>query len=335
MSSTGTLLGYGKLRLELVRTRSERQRPAHRIAAQDRQAGQFAAQAAEGVGHRAVVHLALHVDEEDVVAQPPLRGPRFDLGEVDAAEGELLQDEEQGARLVLDDLADHARSCRARTSPAARVAGRGRRSGSRCPCGPRCRRPGPRSRTSPRPAGCRWPPRAGRSWPPAPLRWRWSWRPLSPAPAGCCAARRGTGRWRADGRPPWLSGPGSPPAAPGAGGGSGCRTSRTIWRLSISWARMSTVAETEPSMEFSMGTIAQSTSPGRHRFDGVLHRGEGQEPADAPAGGPFVDRRSQRHLGERARRPEEADGSSRDGQRLAQRRDRPERKLLATPHHRS
>ncbi len=41
----------------------------------------------------------------------------------------------------------------------------------------------------------------------------------------------------------------------------GMRTSRTICRLSISWARISTVAETEPSMEFSMGTMETSTSP--------------------------------------------------------------------------
>ena len=52
-----------------------------------------------------VVHLALHVDDEDVVAQSPFRGSGFDLGEVDAAEGELLQDQQQGSRLVLDDLA--------------------------------------------------------------------------------------------------------------------------------------------------------------------------------------------------------------------------------------
>ena len=122
-------------------------RPAHRVAPQDGQPRELAAEAAKSVGYRAVVDLALHVDEEDVVAQPPLGRPRLDLGEVDVPERELLQDQQQRSRLVFGDLADHRGLVRARTSPAARAAWPGRRSGSRCPRGPRCRPRGPRSRT--------------------------------------------------------------------------------------------------------------------------------------------------------------------------------------------
>ena len=41
----------------------------------------------------------------------------------------------------------------------------------------------------------------------------------------------------------------------------GSRTSRTTCRLSTSWARMSAVTTTVPSMAFSMATMAHSTAP--------------------------------------------------------------------------
>jgi len=77
------------------------QRPAYRVAAQNGGPRELAAQTAQGVCNRAVFDLALHVDDEDVVTQPSLRGPRFDLGQVDMAESELLKDEEKCPRLIL------------------------------------------------------------------------------------------------------------------------------------------------------------------------------------------------------------------------------------------
>jgi hypothetical protein len=52
-------------------------------------------QVAEHVGHHLVVDMPLAVDEEAVLAEPPLGGTRLQLGEVDGPGGELLEDPEQ------------------------------------------------------------------------------------------------------------------------------------------------------------------------------------------------------------------------------------------------
>ena len=63
--------------------------------------------------------------------------------------------------------------------------------------------------------------------------------------------------------------------------------------------------------------------PGRHGFDGVLHGCEGQEAPGAPVLARSSTVSPQRHLGEGALGPQEADGGGGDRERLAQRRDRP------------
>ena len=56
--------------------------------------------ACAGVGHDLVGDVALAVDEEAVVAEALLGRPRLELGEVDRARRELLEDPEQRARAV-------------------------------------------------------------------------------------------------------------------------------------------------------------------------------------------------------------------------------------------
>src|SRR6185503_6601686 len=64
---------------------------------------------AETVGHELVADVPLAVDEEAVLPEALLRGARLELGEVDRARGELLEDREQRTGSVLALEADDGR----------------------------------------------------------------------------------------------------------------------------------------------------------------------------------------------------------------------------------
>src|SRR5262249_62433887 len=53
------------------------------------------------VGDQLVGDVAVEIDEEAIVAEAALRRSRLELGEVDGAGGELLQDRQQRPRTVL------------------------------------------------------------------------------------------------------------------------------------------------------------------------------------------------------------------------------------------
>ena len=73
----------------------------HRVRAEELHLGLLRREVAEAVGDELVVEVAFEVDEEAVVAEVALRRARLELGDVDGARRELLQDREQRARAVL------------------------------------------------------------------------------------------------------------------------------------------------------------------------------------------------------------------------------------------
>ncbi len=75
--------------------------PRHRVRAEELHLGLLRREVAETVGDELVVEVALEVDEEAVVAEVALGGPRLELGDVDRARRELLQDREQRTGTVL------------------------------------------------------------------------------------------------------------------------------------------------------------------------------------------------------------------------------------------
>ncbi len=72
-----------------------------RVRAEELHLGLLGREVAQAVGDELVVEVAFEVDEEAVVAEVALGGPRLELGDVDRARRELLQDREQRARAVL------------------------------------------------------------------------------------------------------------------------------------------------------------------------------------------------------------------------------------------
>ena len=259
----------------------------------------------------------LEVGEEHVAAEPLLARPRLDPGQVDVAVGELRQAaDEPAGRLGADAPEDDRglpRPRRRSASPCVRA-----RPDRRQPHEPGLvRRPRPRrpraarrSRTARRRGGCRAPPTARRARRPV-------WTALGGRAAGE-HARLGQ------------------PVADEAGALGvrlrvrddgldlaelervrairqcriGWTTSPTIATSSVSIASASSVALTEPSSEFSIGTSARSTSPSWTAITVVVDRRERDELGALAAA--RAERVDQRLLGERALGSEVADPHRRD-----------------------
>ena len=214
-----------------------------------------------------IVRAAVEVDEEHVGAEPSPARPRLDAGEVDLAVGELGQAAHEPARRGRRSAPrTSARSSTRRPRRGVRrLAARSTRSASRARAGPRRPTRAPRSRRARPPRGCRSRPTAR---PPLALGdephrvgGRGGGRPPR-RPAS--RVRRNVAHWplrlrvrgdRGDAlerarrsraiRQWWI----------------GCTSSPAIWTSSVSNASASSVALTEPSSEFSIGTSARSTRP--------------------------------------------------------------------------
>ena len=201
---------------------------------------------------------AVEVRDEHVVAEPDAARARFDAREVDVADRQLAERRRASPAPRRRRPRRRSSSSPAPRAPAARPRARARRSGWRCPGGPRRRPRSARSRTARRAASrgrrsCR----RRRAVPPRP---RSRARSRAPRPA---AARAGSARtaiacgWETTRRTP----PGSSRVAAIRQWWMGCTTSAPIRTSSASSTSVSSVTATPPSSAFSIGTTARSAAP--------------------------------------------------------------------------